>query len=50
MFKLVKNIYEINLNNPIQYFNANGRPKGHTLKIHRELVNKHKNCKFNTIN
>ncbi len=49
MFKLVKNIDEINLHNPVQYFNVDGRARGHTLKIHRELVNKQNNCKFNTI-
>ena len=49
MFKLAKNIDEINLHNPVQYFNVDGRARGHTLKIHRELVNKQNNCKFNTI-
>jgi hypothetical protein len=39
MFKLVKNIDEINLHKPVQYFNVDCRARGHTLKIHRELVN-----------
>ena len=49
MFKLVKNIDEINLHNQIQYFNENVRVRGHNLKIHRELVNTQNNCKYNTI-
>ena len=49
MSKLVKNIDEINLYNPVKYFNTNGRARGHNLKIHRELVNTQNNCKFNTI-
>ena len=49
MFKLVKNIDDINLHNPIQFFNDNGCLRGHNLKIHRELVNTHNNCKLNTI-
>ncbi len=49
IFKLVKGIDDINLHNPIQYFNENGRKRGHNLKIHRELVYTQNNCKFNTI-
>jgi hypothetical protein len=49
MFKLVKGTDDINLHNPIQYFNENGRTRGHNLKIHRELVCTQNNCKFNTI-
>ena len=49
MFKLVKNIDEINFHNQIQYSNENGRVRGHNFKIHRELVNTQNNCKYNTI-
>ena len=49
MFKLVNNIDEINLHNPIQYFYVNGRARGHNLKIQREFLNTPNNCKFNTI-
>ena len=49
MFKLVKNIDEINLHNQFQYFNANGCVRGHNLKINRELVNTHNNLQYNTI-
>ena len=45
---LINNIDDINLHNPIDYFNANSRVRGHNLKIHRELVNTHSNFKFNT--
>ena len=49
MFKLVKGTDDINLHNPIQYLNENGRTRGRNLKIHRQLVNTLNNCKLNTI-
>ena len=39
----------MNLHIQIQYFNDNGRVRGHNLKIHIELVNTPNNCKYNTI-
>ena len=49
MFKLVNNFDSIDLHNPIKFYNADGRTRGHSLKILRETVNKQNNCKFNTI-
>jgi hypothetical protein len=49
MFKLVKNIDVINLHNQIRFFNVDGSTRGHTLRIHRELLNTQNNCKYNTI-
>ena len=49
MFKLVNNFDSIDLHNPIKFYNANGRTRGHSLKILRETVNTQNNCRFNTI-
>ena len=46
MFKLAKNIDDINLHDPIHYFYTNGRIRGHLLKntrrigVHKTTANK----------
>ena len=49
MFKIVKNIDEINLHNQIRFFNVDGFTRCHNLRINRELLNTQNDCKFNTI-